>query len=298
MSTDDTQTLQPISTAFLAQVPRDSGLLLDFSQVAESLPEDAGQRYVRVNMGRGEDQKRRAELAEAHVITTRAPVDLTHAPDVTANGMVIKNSGDFHVGLPDAFNFALTRVNAACLDALQLYGADRFKDTQMMLVVHRTDIEPDVAHRPVFSKWHNHVNDSGNIDFAYLFHDIIGTQYQFDTHKGEPIERTELTAPDGLMTRMGSELMHRSRENDTGEQQRREWGAILVHHTKPPLTRADNGRSSNRGLVRLDDDNFDRFAMRGMEALKIDTTTTILPETRTLIEHLGVQPVARDGLDL
>lgn len=287
-----------ISTSFLSQLSREGGLLLDFEFVAQNMPDNAGKDYVRVNMAGGENAKKRAALAEAHVITLREPVDLTNAPDVTANGMVIKNSGDFHVGLPEVFDFTLSRVQAACLDALQLYGADRFKDTQMMMVVHRTDIDPDEAHRPVFSKWHNHVNDSGNIDFAYLFHDVLGTEYQFDTHKGVPIERTELAAPNGLMTRMGSELMHRSRENDTGEVLRREWGAILVHHTKPPLTRADNGRSFNRGLVGRDSPNFDIFAHKGLESLRIDTTTNILPETRTLIEHLGVRPKLRSGLEL
>lgn len=289
---------ESISTPFLAQLSRESGLLIDFEFVAQNLPENAGKDYVRVNMAGGENAQKRAALAETHVITTRDHVDLSDAPNVTANGMVIKNSGDFHVGLPDVFDFTLSRVHAACMDSLKLYGADRFKDAQLQMVVHRTDIEPGDAHRPVFAKWHNHVNDSGNIDFAYLFHDILGTEYQFDTHKGQGIERTELVAPNGLMTRMGSELMHRSRENDTGEVQRREWGAILVHHTKPPLTRADNGRSSNRGLVGRDSPNFDIFAEKGLESLQIDTTTTILPETRTLIEHLGVQPKPRNGLEL
>ncbi len=287
----------PLSTAYFREHPSNRGLVLDFTKSAAALSPDTGEDYVGAydwRLGfRYEDEsksaaERRADIAEPRIIARYRPEKQSGLPDITSNGFDIKKPGDMHICLPDVFDFALPRISIAAKDALQLLGAEGFRNANLSFVIQRTDIEPGEFHRPHFTDWHDHRCNGENIDAVYLFGNRLGTDVKLFTHSGSDIRTTELSAPDGSVMRIGAEILHRSRQNTGEEILRREWGAVIVNIEMPKMGRGRPARSENSVYVGEDDPLFTRFKTAAERILKRDRSTQPLAEPQTLIDYVGL----------
>ena len=290
-----------ITTRFFDSYPKDAGLVIDFADVADLLPEDAGEGYVQStdwrigsshsysSKGEGKDiQVRRAKDAESRIIGSFDVEPQDELVDFGAGGMLVKKVGDMHLALPQTFDFALSRVNTAAFDALKLYGPELFGQAEMMLIVQRTDIEPEEAHRNVFSRWHNHRDNGENVDMVYSFFNVMGTENQLTSHDGRQIVPVELVVPDASILRIGGEIAHRSQTNNTDHDIRREWGALIINFKPPTAFRNRNYLSHNPTMVGRDSDLFDGFKDKAAEILSSDTRVHALDEPETVIDELGI----------
>lgn len=288
---------QTLNTAYFRSHPRDKGLVLDFNDAAQGLDKDAGADYVsavdyRVKSTFSSDPlviKQRRALAETHIIATCDDEPQDNLPDITCSAMTVKPAGSMHIALPEVFDFALSRINAAAHDALKFIGPENFEKASLSLIIQRTDLESGNTHRPHVSNWHDHVSGGQNSDLVYLFHNKIGTEYKFSTHKGENIQSKELTAPDQTLARVGGEITHRPQTNQ-GEDVRREWGALIVNIEPAVQSRASNYRSDNSNLVKRDNPLFGLFKERAAEILAADDRLHVLDEPTTLIEYVSESP--------
>lgn len=272
----------------------DSGLILDYRDAINTLPRDAGKEYVsshdyRLKPGAFLDkgaETQRAKIAEPHIIATFDPHDTANLPDITANGMIVKNRGSDYIALPDVFETALPKIHAAAMDVLKLYGKDRFVNAEFLVSLNRTDVEKGTSQRPSFAGWHDHVSNGETSDLAYLFSDYVGTEYQLTKHEGQLITNLKTEAPDSVITRMGGEISHRSQ---TVQQDiRREWGALVVLLEKPRANRNLNNRSYNNALVNRDETLFEEFNDNAMRSIARNSTTRVLDTPRTLIDFKGL----------
>ncbi len=288
----DTSRPPKMNNNFFREHSREKGLVLDFNDAAKEMDFDGSQDYVQAMDYRlhstfsrdAEAVKARSAHAETHIIATCDDVDQENLADITCDAMTVKRAGDMHIALPEAYDFTLSRINAAALDALKLYGPEVFEETSMLLIVQRTDVDPGDCHRPHISNWHDHISGGQNTDTVYLFHNKLGTEYRFNTHKGQKIDQVEIAAPDNTLARVGGEIIHRPQTNQ-GDELRREWGALIVNIKPAVMTRASNYRSDNNALVKADNPLFDAFKQRAQEILDADTRLHVLDEPQTLIEY-------------
>ncbi len=285
-----------ISTRYLNNYSRDEGLVLDFNEVAQNLPEGTGADYVHARdcrltsfFSRDPDAySTRRKDAETRVIALCDDVPQEALPDCTFSSMIVKRVGDMHLAIPEILDFTLSRVNASAFDALKLYGAELFEKAKMTFIVQRTDVESGEVHRPHVAKWHDHLSDGEHTDMVYLFHNVLGTENRLSSHNGASISPVTITAPDFSLSRVGGEIIHRPQVNEGGEL-RREWGALIVNIDPPILTRArSNGGSYNNVLVQRDSSNFEPFKEKANKVLDEDVRLHILPESETLINYVGV----------
>ncbi|MBI1300564.1 MAG: hypothetical protein GC137_02800 [Alphaproteobacteria bacterium] len=266
-----------LDTAYLRQHPANRGLVIDFADAAACVPEDAGKDYVEARDWRlrqafagQKERDRRSRDAESQILAFVRDEDQAALPNITSDGIDIKNPGDLHVAVPDVYDFALSRINFAIHDLLRLYGAERFQKANISVVLQRTDVEPDQAHRPHFNGWHSHVEGGQNYDLVYLFHNVLGTEKRLWEHNGKTVDMTDLSDPDGCMTRIGAEIMHRSQTN-LGSAVRREWGAVMVNLR--PNTFKDC-RTVNTVYVQRDSGLFVKFRDAASQVLEGDRRIT------------------------
>lgn len=290
-----------ITTRYFDSYPKDQGLVIDMAEIAEHLPEDAGIDYIAATDWRltstfgfsssnegpslKELQHRRSIDAETHIIASYEDEPQDNLPDFGASGMIVKRVGDMHLALPEIFDFALGRVNVAANDALKLYGPELFKEAEMLLIVQRTDIEPQEAHRQPFASWHDHLSGGQNIDMIYSFSNTLGTESRLSTHKGRRIEPVEMTTPNARLMRIGGEVAHRSQRNESEQDIRREWGALTINIKPSDNRRARNFLSTNRTMVKPDDPNFGEFKAKAAKILGDDFSVQAYEKPKTLIEE-------------
>ena len=284
-----------ISTTHINGCSRDEGLVLDFNEAAQNLPEGTGADYIHAMDGRltsvfsrdpDADSKRRKD-AETRIIALCDDVPQEDLPDMTFSSIIVKRSGDMHLALPEILDFTLSRVHAAALDALKLYGPELFEEAKMKFIVQRTDVEKGNTHRPHVAKWHDHLSGGEHTDMVYLFHNVLGTENRLTSHNGSSISPITIIAPDHSLSRVGGEVIHRPQLNE-GDELRREWGALIVNIKPPILSRANsNGGSYNNVLVTRDNSNFEPFKEKADQVLDEDTRLHILPEPETLIDYTG-----------
>lgn len=285
-----------ISTTYINGCSRDEGLVLDFNEAAQNLPEGTGADYIHAKDWRlGAVSSRnpdacstRRKDAETRVIALCDDVPQEALSDCTFSSMIVKRVGDMHLALPEILDFTLSRVNAAAFDALKLYGPELFEKAKMTFIVQRTDVESGEVHRPHVAKWHDHLSGGENTDMVYLFHNSLGTENRLTSHNGSSISPVTIIAPDYSLSRVGGEITHRPQLNE-GDELRREWGALIINIEPAILSRARcNGGSFNNVLVTRDDSNFEPFKEKANQVLDEDTRLHVLPESKTLIDYVGV----------
>lgn len=246
-----------IDSQFLRYLPSDRGLILDFQEAAENLPENTGDNYIRANDYRikgaftqnGDARKQRKQAAQTHIIATYNAENISNLPDAIAPAMVIKRKGDMHLSLPEVYETALSRVHTAAKDTLHLCGAEYFKNAEFLLNISRTNVNPNESQRPVFAKPHQHTNS----DLIYLSNNTLGTIIE---GKGP--------APEQSIIRFGGEEWHRSQINTTNETIRKEWCALIVNAEQQTMKRhIQNNRSENTVLhTARDTELFNQFKDR------------------------------------
>ncbi len=279
-----------INTQYFTNHPKEESFVIDLQDAASDLPNDTEQHYVsaqdwRLKGGASLSQDissvratRQAD-AEPKVIATFPEHDTEELPDITADGMTVKKSGEMHLAFPNVLETALPKIYAAAMDVLKTAGEEYFRNSEITLIVQRNDIQPNSAHRPAFAGWHNHSENGENADLVYLWHDVKGTEYK--------TEAGEVTAPNAVLTRMGGEIKHRSQTNNTDEAMRREWGALVVKDGPQRLTRASNGMSYNNALfVKRDDPLFNQFSDAADKVLGQDDIIHVLDTPQNLAEYV------------
>lgn len=267
------------------------GLILDYQNALESLPNDTGQDYIKQSDYRlqsgifrnAEVVKQRSEIAEPKIIATFDPHDTSDLPDITSDGFRVKNKGDDFIALPSELETALPKVHAAALDLLKLYGEDTFKEAEITFVLQRNDIEQGQAPRPHFAGWHNHINGGEKTDILYLFHDVLGTEFQLNHHEGEPIETIETGLPDNVLSRIGGEIMHRSKPENPHDTLRREWGGLKVTIDKQPISASQNGRSNNLSMVGRDSPLFEKFSQAAQNIIERQNSVHAFTQPKNVI---------------
>jgi hypothetical protein len=240
--------MQPISTDFLGE--QTEGYVFSFEDLARLVPEEAGNLY-RTAHGRSltnnfTDRVRGTELTKLRPFAQPTILgtvrNISAGPNITAGGIVIKDSGSFEMAIPECLKQFAPAAHHVGKDLLGLYGAQAFEKSAIQLIVQRTDIEPGKAHREPFSNWHNHLDtDRGRraeIDLLYCFSDKLPTQLR----RG----RTQL----GGLTRFGAEIEHLSPSNPTDSPLRRTWGGFVVTPFESPNTYSDNMVEDARGELR------------------------------------------------
>lgn len=288
-----------LNTQYFTNHPKEESFVIDLQDDVSALSQDVGADYVsaqdwRVKNGASfspdaqDVREHRKDDAKTKVIATFPTHATDDLPDITAGGMIIKRSGTMHLALPDVFETSLPKIHAAAQNVLQLGGAEYFKNSEMTLVVQRTDIEPQQAHRPHFAHWHNHSEKGENADLVFLWHDVMGTEHR--------VEGQEVVAPDNVLTRMGGEQEHRSQTNDTDEKVHREWGALVVKSEAQKPTRSSNYMSENHALyVGRDDPLFGEFSDAAQAVLEQNSSFHILDDPQDLAEFVSDQNHADIG---
>lgn len=284
-----------ISTTHINNCSKDDGLVLDFNEAAQNLPEGTGADYIQATDWRltstfsrdPEIAASRRKDAETRIIALCDDVSQDDLPDMTFSAILVKRVGDMHLCVPEVLDFALNRVHAAAFDALNLYGAEVFEKAKMRFIVQRTDVETGEAHRPHVAKWHDHLSGGENTDMVYLFHNVLGTENKLSSHNGASISPVTIVAPDHSLSRVGGEIIHRPQSNNGGEL-RREWGALIVNIEPAQQTRLrSNGGSYNTVMLDRDNPNFEKFKEKADQVLGEDTRLHVLPESKTLIDYTG-----------
>jgi hypothetical protein len=241
--------MSTINTIFLNEQER--GLTLSFAQQARALPTNHNRDYLDAHRARAlmmisspeVRERREARAAVANPLVLGTFNNIPDGPDIVAPGITVKPRSSNNLGVVECYDFTLPIAQCVGTDVLNLYGADRFKKSEIVLVVQRTDVEPDEAHRPDFAGWHDHLSSPmGEIDLIYSFCAALGepgktptslpTEFRF----GNQI----IAVPENSLTRFGAEFPHRSQVNKTGETVRRLWGAFIVVNGERPQTRYDN----------------------------------------------------------
>ncbi len=284
-----------ISTRVMNECSSDKGLVLDFNDHAKNLPDGTGADYIQAKDWRltssfsrdPEVTASRSKDAETRVIALCDDVEQEDLPDMTFSSFLVKRVGDMHLCLPEIMDFSLSRVHAAAMDALNLYGSELFEKASMKFIVQRTDVEAGDTHRPHVARWHDHLSNGENTDMVYLFHNVLGTENRFTSHDGKPIAPVTVIAPDNSLSRVGGEVIHRPQTND-GDELRREWGALIINIEPAIQTRANsNGSSYNNSSVKLEDPKFETFKEKADQILDADTRLHVLDESETLIDYVG-----------
>ncbi|MBL4803726.1 MAG: hypothetical protein JKY71_02585 [Alphaproteobacteria bacterium] len=151
-------------------------------------------------------------------------------PEITASGIVIKNKNSLEIAVPQSFADLLPIADYTARDLLGLYGPEGFEKAAIQLVVQRTVMEPNEAHRKPFAGWHDHMSERkvAAIDLVYAFSDVLPTEFKINGQ-----EKT--TAPESL-TRFGAEFLHRSPTNKGDSPLQRTWGGLIViPHDSPNI---------------------------------------------------------------
>lgn len=219
---------------------QERGLVLSFAKQARALPSAQGRDYVDAHRGQSlfgslpetrDMRRRRGEVAQPTILGYFN--NLPDGPDITADGITVKRPGSFNLGVPECFDFTLPMAGIVGSDVLQLYGAKKFRESEIVLIVQRTDVEKNDAHRPPFSGWHTHLSGPTNMDLIYSFCDVLPTEFKV----GGKIK----TVPENSLTRFGTEIEHRSQTNHGEDTLRRIWGAFIVSDGKPAPSRRNYG---------------------------------------------------------
>ena len=288
-----------IKTDYFNTYPADMGLVIDFADFEDLLSVDAGADYVQVMdyrltsifSGNSADtlqaKSQRAKDAEPLLVATFDSAPQEDLPDIVSSAMTIKNPGDMHIALPEFFDFSLSRVHTAAFDALKLLGPDVFKESNMLFIVQRTDVESGETHRPHVAQWHDHVSGGQNTDLVYLFHNNLGTENRVTAHNGEAVKPIELIMPDNSLSRVGGEIVHRPQEN-VGVDLRREWGGLTINIQPKHGGRGQNYLAENPVMIDRDHDLFEQFKSTASQILSADQTIHPLHEPETLVDHLGI----------
>lgn len=141
------------------------------------------------------------------------------------HGMVVKPAGSMDFAVPQSLDFLLEPGLAVAQDMFAIYGAEKFKDAEIVLIAQRTETEHGRAQRGIFGEWHKHNQPEGRgrnlVDFIYGFCDDLGTEFR----NAHGLEQTK----SNKLTRWGAEIEHRGVVNDTGQTLNRTWGAFLVY---------------------------------------------------------------------
>ncbi len=290
-------------TRHLGYLPRHEGFIIDLFNEAQSAVESGFVPYDdKLLRGRGEEAQRRAAIAETHVIGHYDTSPEMGAQNIGASAFQIKKVGDLHIALPEYYEFALPQVDMAVRDALAVMGPEVFKDADLRLIVKRSDVEGESAHRPIFARPHRHGKGDGRVtDILYTFgHDTgerLGTEMHLDSHKGHPIEQLTLSAPNGAVVRSGGEILHNSTVNN-GDEVRREWGAITCYLSKPTDLKWHNGQGDNAAMMPRDHEKFEENRLRAADVLTAGKNIRVLDTPESLIEHEGASVVYTDDMGL
>jgi hypothetical protein len=194
---------------------------------------------------------------------------LNEGPKIAIDGITIKHSNSFDIGLPKFFGFALAPAQAMAEDLLGLYGEDRFHQSAIKMILQRSDVFSGNAQRNIhgFDSFHTHVDD-GDIDYVYSLCGALPTEYQ---HQDCSISQQ----PEGSLMRFGAETHHRSKKNDTRQTLRRLWGAFTIHPEGATPKRGTN-QPHNPGWTRPGSDLYDDFMRAGADYL--ETHSNLAPE--------------------
>ena len=207
------------NTALAAQK---GGLLISFEGPAKRISASAGRHYIDAHGQGREDTSgkfNRASFAQPHIMAFLKP--LKDGPDIVSNGMVVKPRVGVLAGVPECFDFTLPMARIVASDVLKNYGAEKFKASEILLIVQRTDVSKTKSHRPAFQDWHDHMSGGANrMDLIYSFCTMLPTEFRLG---GEAVA----TAKNSL-TRFGAEQKHRSVKNTGTGALRRTWGAFIV----------------------------------------------------------------------
>lgn len=170
--------------------------------------------------------------------------EIGNGPEITASGIVIKNKNSFDIAVPQCFADLLPIADYTARDVLGLYGPEGFEKAAIQLVVQRTVMEPNEAHRKPFAGWHDHMSERrvAAIDLVYAFSDVLPTEFKISGQ-----EKT--TEPESL-TRFGAEFLHRSPTNKGDSPLQRTWGGLIVIPHDSPNILATNQISKAEGQAR------------------------------------------------
>ncbi len=173
------------------------------------------------------------------------------------HGLVVKPAGSMDFAVPETFDFLFEAGLAVAQDAFALYGAEKFRDAEIVLIAQRTETENGKAQRGIFGHWHTHDKPEGKgrnrVDFIYGFCDDLGTEFR-NAHGQKQ------TRP-GTLTRWGAEIEHRGVVNNTGQTLNRTWGAFLVY-PKAGYREAVSNPAFNRAVTPRIRDSFHQAGNR------------------------------------
>ena len=234
------------------------GLIVDFGAEIDALPPTQGVDYVCASSSRLVGKSKAWETASPR---NKFAEPLSIGSFSMAEGLegvyfgefVIKTPGRSHVALPRSLAFLLPAADAACRDALHIYGAKRFIGSSITLAARHQIVAPAAAQRPEAGGWHDHLNDGDrhkpHVDQVYCFTTAMSTE--FLSADGA----VKATKP-GHMVRFGAEAIHRSPVNNTGSPLQRLWGVVVTHpNARPtnqdavPLAYAEPNTDSFRAAV-------------------------------------------------
>ncbi len=184
--------------------------------------------------------------------------------DIASPAIVIKKPNTHVMGLPSCFDFALSAAQAVGEDVKNLYGAEGFKKREIWLVVGCKEVQPNQALRPEFSEWHAHTKPFESMDLIYTFANRL--PIEFLTQSGE------IVAPlTHMLTRFGTNVLHRSPINHAKQPLRRLWGAFIVYPNAAHPLRGQ-AQPYNNALVKPDSPCFLEFNARAQAVLAAQKT--------------------------
>lgn len=177
-------------------------------------------------------------FARPTIIGTLA--NISQGPDITASGVVIKPGDSLQLSVPKGLDEFVAAAHHVIEDVQSLYGEAGLKQATVQLIVQRTDIAPQDAHRKNFADWHTHLGFDRRrpsaIDLIYGFADALPTEF---LHNGQ-----EVKTGSHALTRFGAEYQHRSPRNQTDRSLKRTWGAFIVYpHHDPNYAAPNNSRN-------------------------------------------------------
>lgn len=228
--------------------------------------------FVRASI-KQDARNQRDAFARPHILGSFSAPESLCVPK--QDGVQIKSSRETKIFIPDYYEFALPIVDLALKDTLKLYGRDKFKDANILLVVKNSEVEQQTAQREDFAHWHDHFQTARHkIDLIYTFHTTLPTQFKAENQALQPPENTIL--------RFGGEVLHRSQTN-TGSKTQRLWGAILVEEKE----NMRNGLPDNAAYVDEKDPLYKKFFQAANERLKQKKSVFGLSVPIALAEYEG-----------
>ncbi len=209
--------------------------------------------HFRLNGGGAESEPYKA--ARIEIIQPKIIADLPSLPvdrDISFRAIVVKKPQTHTIALPSCLGFAVSSGQAVGEDLRALYGAQKFKESEIWFVSGCMDVYPEQSLLPHVADWHSHVNDKDRSDLIYFASSAFPTEIGMESGDIEAI-------PANTLIRVGSEVKHRSTLNTGNKTLRRCFEGWVIHYDSVHPSAYPRGQAYNNALVKPDHTRFAEF---------------------------------------